>query len=400
MEHSVRGLRARFGGDGRLSLLLAVALGWLFILGSRFLVPAVLPQVKDAFGVGNTGGGVAVTVIWATYALMQSPAGLLADRLGERRLLVGSLLLTAGSVIALGLAPAFLAFLGGCAGFGVATGFYGPARGMVLSRTFPRDDGAAIGVTLAAGSAGSATLPLLAGVLVGSVGWRSVVAGLCPPLALAGLFAWWAVPERGDEEGGDPPRSLRALAGDVVRAFGVQGVPVAVVGMTLMLFAFQGLTAFWVTYLVTERPLAQGVAAGLFAVLFVGAAVAQVLGGAVADRVGERVVLVATAAVGAVSLAVVPAVEGLVPLAALSAVLGTRLGVAPVTNAYVIDRLPDGVTGTVWGLLRTAFFLVGAAGSTVVGVLADRGHFDGAFLLLAGLTAVAGVLYLLLPSRR
>lgn len=389
-------MAARLRGDGRGWVLVAIAAGWVFVLGGRFLVPAVLPQVTAAFDVGNTGGGIAVTVIWATYALMQSPAGALVDRVGERRLLAGSLVLSAASVGVLGVAPAYLAFLGGCAAFGFATGLYGPARGTALARTFPDDDGAAIGATLAAGSVGSAVLPFLAGVLVGSVSWRYVVAGLAPPLLVAAAFAWRSVPDREAAASPDPV-PVAELGGDVLRAVRRRGVAVAVAAVTLMLFAFQGLSAFYVTYL--ARSMDQQVAAGLFALLFLGGAVAQLVGGAVADRYGERLVLTATAAVGAVAVGVVPLVDGLLPLAVLSVVLGTRLAIAPVSNAYVIAVLPDAVTGTAWGTLRTAFFLLGAAGSTVVGAMADRALFDEAFYLLAVVTAAAAVLYAFLPSR-
>ena len=58
----VLGLR----GDGRGWTLLAIAAGWVFVLGGRFLVPAVLPQVKTAFAVGDIGVGVAGTIIWAS----------------------------------------------------------------------------------------------------------------------------------------------------------------------------------------------------------------------------------------------------------------------------------------------------------------------------------------------
>jgi predicted MFS family arabinose efflux permease len=392
----LRRAAGRLRGGGRGWVLLAIAAGWVFVLGGRFLVPAVLPQVTATFEVGDTGGGIAVTVIWATYALMQSPAGALVDRVGERRLLAGSLLLSAGSVAVLGVAPAYLAFLGGCAAFGFATGLYGPARGTALARTFPDDDGAAIGVTLAAGSVGSAVLPFLAGALVGSVSWRYVVAGLAPPLLVAAAFTWRTVPERDPGSATGPP-PVDELAGDVLRAVRRRGVAIAVAAVTLMLFAFQGLSAFYVTYL--ARELDQRVAAGLFALLFVGGAVAQLAGGAAADRFGERAVLTLTAAVGAVAVGAVPFVDGLVPLAALSVVIGTRLAIAPVSNAYVIAVLPDAVTGTAWGTLRTAFFLLGATGSTVVGVMSDAELFDEAFLLLAVVTAAAAVLYAFLPSR-
>lgn len=388
----VAGLR----GGGRGWTLLAIAAGWVFVLGGRFLVPAVLPQVKTAFGVSDFAAGVAVTTIWAAYALMQSPAGLLIDRLGERRLLAGSLLLTAASVLVLGAAPAFLAFLVGCGAFGLTTGLYGPARGTALSRTFPDNDGAAIGATLAAGSVGSAVLPFLAGTLVGTYSWRLIVGGLVVPLALAGVFVWRTVPEPG---GGATRVAPRQRAGDVLRAVRVRGVPLAVGAATLMLFAFQGVSAFLVTYLVSAKGFDQTTAAAAFSLVFVGGAVAQVTSGDLADRFGYRPVLVGVAALNVPVLVAVPYVEGVVPVAALSLLIGTRLGVAPVSNAYVIAVLPDPVTGTAWGVLRTGLFLLGATGSTVVGAMADAALFDESFLLLAALTATAALLYARLPER-
>ena len=61
----VLGLR----GDGRGWTLLAIAAGWVFVLGGRCLVPAVLPQVKTALDVGYIGVGPAVTMMLASYGL-------------------------------------------------------------------------------------------------------------------------------------------------------------------------------------------------------------------------------------------------------------------------------------------------------------------------------------------
>jgi predicted MFS family arabinose efflux permease len=304
--------------------------------------------------------------------------------------------LTAGSVVLIGAAPAFLAFLVGCSAFGLATGLYGPARGTALSRTFPDNDGTAIGATLAAGSVGSAVLPFLAGALVGSVGWRLIVAGLLVPLALAGLLVWRVVPDTGGGTARAPPRQL---AGDVLRAVRIRGVAVAVAAVTLMLFAFQGLSAFLVTYLVSVKGFDQTTAAAALSLLFVGAAVSQVAAGGLADRFGERPVLVGVAALSVPLLVAVPFVDGVLPVALLSLLIGTRLGVAPVSNAYIIAVLPEAVTGTAWGALRTGLFLLGATGSTVVGAMADADLFDESFFLLAGVTAVAVCLYALLPDR-
>jgi hypothetical protein len=88
-----------------------------------------------------------------------------------------------------------------------------------------------------------------------------------------------------------------------------------------------------------------------------------------------------------------------VTLALLVPLLGVRIGVGPVTSAYIVGELPEAVQGTGWGLLRSAFFAVGATGSTVVGVFGDAGLFDAAFLLLAAITALTAAFWLFIPSR-
>ncbi|MFB6309967.1 MAG: MFS transporter [Salinirussus sp.] len=399
MATAARATIGRLRGGGRGWIILAVATGWLLILGGRFLVPALLPQVKAGFGIGNAAGGVAVTVLWATYALMQSPAGVLTDRFGERVLIVGSLGLCAIAVILLGGAPTYLIFLLACGLFGFASGLFGPARGMVLTRVFSDDNSAAIGLTLAAGSIGSATLPFLAGSIVGAVSWRILVAALLAPYAVAAGFAWWAVPSQSratDHDSEETQSGMLRAIGDAIRIAGLRRAAVAHTGM---LFVYQGLTAFYVTYFVDAVGFDQGIVALLFAALFLAGAGAQVSGGFVANAIGARWVLFVLAAVGALSAAALPFVDSLLPLFVVTIVVGTRLGYSPVSNAYMIAVLPPGIRGRVWGLIRTSNFVVGSLGSTVVGVMADAGYFDEAFFMLAAVSALSALLYINLPGR-
>ncbi|AXG09836.1 MFS transporter [Haloplanus rubicundus] len=386
-------------GDGRGWVLLTVATGWLFTLGLRFLVPTLLPQVKTTFALDNAAAGFAVTVIWGCYALMQFPAGLLTDRVGERTVLATSLALSAGSLALLAAAPLFAVFLLAAAAFGVGSGLYGPARGTSLSKAFPDNDGAAFGITLAAGSVGSAVIPLVAGTAVGALGWRLLVGGTTPAFVAVAALAWVTLPEpigATRSDGGSTPvpgpsavEAVRRLP----RALRDRNVLLASLAIMFYLFAFQGLTAFLPTYLVAHEGIGQGVAGPIFALLFVGGAVCQLGVGTAADRYGARPVLVAVAALAVVTLLVVPVVDGRLAWATLVFLLGTRMAIAPVTNAYVVARLPDDVQGAAWGFLRTCLFLVGSTGSLFVGAMADAGRFDAAFLALGGVTAVAVVCY-------
>jgi predicted MFS family arabinose efflux permease len=393
-------------GDGRGWILLTVAVGWLFTLGLRFLIPTLLPQVKATFDLDNAAAGLAVTVIWGGYGLMQFPAGLLADRLGERAVLATSLALSAASLALLAAAPLFVVFLVGTAAFGVGSGLYGPARGTSLSKAFPRNDGTVFGITLAAGSLGSAVIPLAAGTAVAAVGWRFLVGGTAPAFLVVAALAWTTLPEPIESvprsDGGESvvdPRSLRDVVRGVLRALRNRNVLLAGVAVTFYLFAFQGLTAFLPTYLVTHEGIDQGVAGVIFALLFVGGAVSQLGVGSAADRYGPRPTLVAVTAAAVVTLLAVPFVDGRLAWSVLVLLLGTRMALAPVTNSYIVARLPADVQGAAWGFLRTCLFIVGSTGSLFVGAMGDAGRFDAAFLALGGVTAVAVVCYAGLSPR-
>jgi len=398
------GLRATLAavhGDGRGWMLLAVAVGWFFVLGLRFVVPALLPFITDDFPVSDTAAGGAITLLWITYAFMQFPAGALVDRLGERRLLVWSVLLSTGALAGYLGSVTFTVFLVATAAYGLGSGLFGPARGTVLTRTFPDRDGFAFGAVLAMGSVGAAALPVAATFLAGAVGWRVALGVAIPGFLVAGVGLWRTVP-RGTAT---PPAADggRVSVRDELRAVGSaissDRVALAVAAITLMLFGFQGVTAFFTTYLVDAKGLSEGTAAALFGVVFLSGAGFQWLGGSLADRYGHARVLAAVSLIGIIPLAAFPLVSGLGPLLIVSALLGMRLSVGPVSNAYIVSLLPVDVRGTAWGLLRTGFFTLGAFGSTAVGALADRALFAEAFFLLALLTAVAGVIYLFLPER-
>jgi len=384
-------------GGGRGWVLLVVAAGWLTVLGGRYLFPEILPAIREFFDVSNATAGLAITVVWGSYALMQFPAGMLTDHFGERTLLATSLVVSAGAVGAVALAPTFALFVVGCALFGFGTGLYGPARGIVLSETFGDHDGAAIGATLAAGSIGSASIPFVANALVGPLGWQTTVTLLVVPFLVVAGGVWWAVPRRTPPTNSDGRRSVGAVVAALRSAVTRRSI-VAVSATTLMLFVLQGLTSFLPSYLVGVKDLSGAAAAGLFALFFLSGAVFQSLAGNAVDRYGHRTVGLAIAICSVLPLLALPFVDGLVPLSVLVVVLGVRLAINPVNNAYIIAAVPNAVQGTAWGFFRTVFFVLAATGSTVVGLFFDADLQGVAFVGLAVITALAAGCYAYLPS--
>ncbi|MFB6094392.1 MAG: MFS transporter [Halanaeroarchaeum sp.] len=381
------------GESGR--FLFVLSFGWFLTLGARFLVPALLPFVKAEFGLENTGAGLVVTVVWLTYGVMQFPAGVLVDRVGERTLLSTSAGLAAISMLGFAVAPSYPLFLLAGAGFGLATGLYGPARGIALTRRFDAVEGVAFGTVLGAGSVGAAVLPFAVALSAGVVDWRVSVGAIGPAFFLAALGLARVVPENlGD---GAPTPSLSRGVSRTARALTRRRVGTAVAAIVLMLFVFQGLTAFYPTYLVVEGRLSQSTASALYAVLFLAGGAFQLGAGRFADRFGYRRVLVATGAVSVVPLLVLPRVHGLGWFGIVTVLIALRLAIAPMTNAYIVGSLSEESRGTSWGLIRTGFFVLGAFGSVVVGGLADLGRFDVAIYGLAGVTVLGTLLYASLP---
>ncbi|MFC6772137.1 MFS transporter, partial [Halorubrum pallidum] len=87
----VRDLRS----EGRGRILVVVAFGWFLSISVRMVYPALLPYIRETYGLTLTTAGLLLTVLWTAYALGQLPAGILGDWLGDRPLLVASQLLAA-----------------------------------------------------------------------------------------------------------------------------------------------------------------------------------------------------------------------------------------------------------------------------------------------------------------
>lgn len=396
-----RRVAAELWRGGRGPILVAVAGGWFLSLGVRMIYPAVLPQLRAAYELDLTTAGLLISALWVAYALGQLPGGLLDDRFGGGRALAASSGVSALALVAVVGAGSVGVLFGATLLFGFATALYGVARFTILSSTYPNRGGTAIGLTMAAGDLGNAVLPPLAGLLAVGVAWQLGFGFAIPLFALATVAIFVVVPgdggrsATGDSGGADSAGTLRRIGA----ALWNRPVVLVVAVQTMGYCVWQAFTGFYPTYLVEVKGLAPTTATVLFGGFFALGILVKPVAGSAYDARGLRrslpVVLVAIT----VSLVLIPLVEGLVALAAVTALASSVLGYGTITLTYLTDSFPDEVRGTGLGLLRTGYMLIGAGSPTVVGVLADAGYFDEAFFLLAGIAAVAGILALLVPER-
>ncbi|QLG29913.1 MFS transporter (plasmid) [Halorarum halophilum] len=367
-------------------------------LGTRLVIPTLLPQITAEFDISNTTAGAAVTIMWLTYAGMQFPAGVLVDRAGERRILLASMGIAAVGVALFAVAPTLTAFFVACAAFGLGTGLFAPPRVTIISRTFPTKDGTVMGITFAAGNVGAAVLPFVAGILAVRFGWRSGVSFVLPMFLLVCYAIWRTVPHASAASTAAIGLSPRQTASRLARILRDRTIALLSLASALMAFTYQGFTAFFPLYLVSIKGLDPPTAALLFGAFFATGAVVQPFAGYLSDSFGERGLLVALTTVHVLALTALPFVNTVEWLAVLVIVLGTRAGAGPVNNAFLVGSLPDDIQGAGYGLLRSIIMAVSATGSVVVGAFADADYFDAAFVFLAVVIVVATGCYVLLPA--
>jgi MFS family permease len=382
----LRAVAADRGVDGPTPVLAAVALGWALSIGVRFVYPALVPLLRAEFGFGLSAAGLLLSLLWAAYAAGHVPGGALGDRLGEGRVLVVSAVVSTAAMVAVASATGLLVLFAATVAFGLATALYGPTRFTVLTDLFPDDPGSAVGLTMAAGNVGNAALPVAATAVAAALTWRAGFGAFAPCFAVAAVALHVAVPARTSTAG--PGIGIRETVDRLRTALRDGAIPTIVVVQVSLSFLIQGFASFYPAYLTTTKGLTPGTAAALFGAFFALGALVQPAAGKLMDGVGVRPTLLGCFAICLGALWALPFVDGLVPIAVLTALFATWNGTIVVTQTYIADTLPADLQGTGFGTLKAGWMLLGATAPLVVGVMADAGRFDEAFLLLG---AVGGV---------
>lgn len=392
VRRETNALRAE--GKGR--MLAAIAIGWGLLNGTRMIYPVLLPSISVEFDLTLTTAGFLVTVIWLAYAVGQVPGGVLADRHGERRVLIAGLgIVTIGLVLVV-LAPTAVVLFGATALVGAGLSLYPVARITVLSELYPDRIGRVLGLTMATGDVGQTLLPPIAGVLAAAVAWQAGLGFVIPLLLAIAAVIGLVLPAQASSEGAADKHSV-SNAGHVLKELRDPTLVVMTVILFLYIGVLQTFSAFYPTYLIDVKGLPPTVASGLFGLFFAVGVVAKPLSGLAYDRVGIRRSLPLVLGGSVVGFAILPAINGFWPLVAVTALISTMLGSGAITQSYLSDTIPEEMEGTGLGAIRSVASMMGAAGPVLFGALADRGYFDEGYLVLAALVGVVTLLTFRLP---
>lgn len=186
------GSRAATLDASRTLTLAATSLGFVVVQLDVTIVNVALQRIGE-----NSGGGVAslqwvVDAYTLAFASLILTAGALGDRLGAKRIFIaGFVVFTTASVIC-GLAPNLAALIMGRVLQGLGAATLVPCSLALLNNTFRDHQARAKAVAIWAGGASVALAlgPLVGGVLINTVGWRSIFF-INIPLGIAGIVLTW-----------------------------------------------------------------------------------------------------------------------------------------------------------------------------------------------------------------
>lgn len=355
----------------------------------------LLPVLAQTFGLNLAQVGLIRATKSAAMMLFELPSGLLAERLGERPLLVFGMAVAGAGFLVLAIADRYEIILVALAIAGLGAAFQHSLSSAVISAVFPAGiRRTALGAYNSAGDVGKLVLSSLFAATVGvGIAWQATVSlfGLLG-LGLAAI-AFFAIPP--------VTASAKTLAaelgqqGERGQGWGVRSKS-AVVALTAVVFAdiaVQSGFLTFVAFLMSEREPLPSMAGLAVVLVLAGGILGKFACGYLADRLGPRKALILAQCLTTAGLVGIIAAPNVLTLALLP-LLGTVLqGSSTITYGSVSDLFTGARQSRGFGMIYTVSNLASVFGPVFFGLVANRYGLEASIWAMAVLIAATIPLY-------
>lgn len=376
-------------------------------------IPVLITVWLDVFATDTATLGLVVAAGYTLFGVGSLPAGILADRIGSKRLIVICLLGMAAAFVAVGVAPNILLLAVALLLWGTAASLYHPA-GLSLISTGVEARGRGFAYHGMAGNIGTALGPFITTLLLITLDWRIVAGLLAVPAVVAAIVAvrldiveTAAVDDHEAIDQGGEQKSLRDLLAESLQLFRSSFIIVFGVVILAGLY-YRGVLTFLPDllgeFLSFSLPGVESLSSGRY--LYAGILMIGVLGQYIAGRLTdylevERGLALAFGGLVVISLAFSVIVDwGLIALLVASVFLGIFLfGEQPFSQATIAKHSPADGRGLAYGYMYLGVFGIGALGAALTGVVLEYATPAVLFVVLAGIAAVAASLAIILTRQ-
>jgi MFS family permease len=379
------------------SLLWLIALGHTFTHWCPATFYLLLPFLVKEMGLTYSQAGFLVTIRAAANLLVNIPAGMLVDIIGKKALLMALALVATGvPYFLVGVSHSFFWVALFMAFVGVGNYLWHPAAISTLSEKYPDKRGYAIAIHAIGPNIGESLAPLLVGILLLSLSWRTVLfVNLVPGLVIA--FVLWKFLFGKLESHTERNKGLSAgeyLAGMKKMAQNPSiMLLVLVAGMRSM--TQQGLHTFLPIYLTNDLGLSSAVAGLYLSVTQTAGMIGTPIAGSISDRSGRKRVLTAGLFSTSIALFVLAYFQLTWLFITGLALLGFFLyAVRPVIWAWVLDLSPKELGGSTVSFFSGSQSLLSSLSPVMCGFIADRWGILMAFYFLAATVLIANLIVL------
>lgn len=376
----------------REAILLAASI-FLVIAATNILTP-LLAQIRDDFGISITTVGLVVGSYGMARLAVDLPAGILADRVGYRRLSMIAVVVLIGASL-LGLAADRVEILiASRIGSGLAVGVLATVILTALSATASSSNrGKVMSLFHVANNTGIALYPMVGGLIGLMIGWRAtfvvtgvlaIIAGLVlVPLLLRIRFP---TPGAARPSGTLEPRVLHGRQRTVAIAVTNMGV------VANMIHRHGFRNTILPLYAATVLGLGEISIATAIALMSITGLMVATPGGMLGDRIGRRRVISAGLAAVAVGDLVFLLTGDLVSFLVASAAIGFGDFFTSSQTALLSEVVPPEQRARVLSGYRFSADLGALLGPIVLAAVMDRGGAGMAIIVAAGILLVASML--------
>ncbi|WP_028218868.1 MFS transporter [Paraburkholderia oxyphila] len=398
----------------------AIAINYI----DRTVLSAAAPKIQSEFHLDAIQMGIVMSAFFWSYALLQLPAGWLADRFGQKKVLGFAVLWWSAATAMTGLASGFRSLVGLRVALGVGEAGAYPSNAGIATRWFPRNERATVAGIFDSGSklGGAIALPLIAWMLA-AFDWKMT-------FALTGLLgvAWFVVWQLSFTD--SPARHRRVSAAELAhiesdqatqttqrpagtqwrKLFAHRTVWAMCIGFFMINYNSYFFITWLPTYLMKERGMSVLQMGWMASLPLLASIVVEILAGWASDRVfaSGKLSLTATRKLFLVIGLVMASSIGFAAFAhsALVAVLllciaksGTTVAASQVW-ALPGDVAPPNAVSMVAGLQNSVSNLGGVVGPIITGaIVGATGSFVPALLFSSALIGIAIVNYLFLLGK-